>query len=108
MNNYATSPWWKKPLWVGLLVFLVLLLLTQFVAYQRYQLLRTTEGSELAVAAYNVEERLQAALNDALGAVQTLAFIVQNYGVPENFDSIAKRLLQTNRFMDALQLVNQK
>ncbi len=86
-------------------MFSVLMFLTQFIAYERYSLLRENEEKELINEANSTQDRLQNAISYSRSTAQTLGFIVEHYGVPDNFDSVGNALLQSNKFIDAVQLV---
>jgi PAS domain S-box-containing protein len=88
----------------GIAVFAVIGLLTQLLAYQRYRILKDTERQRVIQQANEIKDRLQTTLSYSLSATKTLAFIVDKYGVAENFDSIAPKILEANKFIDALQL----
>ena len=53
-----------------------------------------------------VKDKLTAALKFSLSATKTLAFLVERYGVPEDFNSVAKDILESNRYIDALELTD--
>jgi PAS domain S-box-containing protein len=88
----------------GVIVFLVATALTQMLAYQRYLILERNQFEKAIQEANTIKDRLQASLSYSLSATKTLAFIVDHYGVPEQFDSIANSIIQSNRYIDALQL----
>ncbi len=94
----------KRPFLFGLFVFLMVAGLTQYLTYQRYLIGEDDEreGSLRELGA--IQDKLQTTLAYNLSAVKTLAFIVENYGVSENFDSIARGILNSNRNIDVLQL----
>jgi PAS domain S-box-containing protein len=96
----------KNPIFMGSLVFLFVLLLSQFLTYQRYLLLKITEQNRIANHAIGVAEELQLVLNQSFSTTKTLSFIVEKYGIPADFDSIADILLGTNKYVDALELVD--
>ncbi len=94
-----------KPVFIALLVFAFLMVLTQYLAYERYLLVKDTELNELNNEANGKKERLQTALSYSQSTAQTLGFIVERYGIPIDFDTVAKELLSANKFIDAVQLV---
>ncbi len=98
----------KRPLLVGLIVFILILVTTQLLTYQSYLLSKNKSQEEISEQAKLVEKELQAVLNQGFITTQTLAFMVDNYGIPDNFDSVAKLLLNTNKNIDVLELVNDK
>lgn len=94
----------RRPLLVGLVVFIILLFLTQYLTYQRYLLRRNAEQKEVTSVVNAAKERMQATLNYSFAASKILAFVVENFGEPRNFDSLAYSLLRSNKFIDAVQL----
>ncbi|MES2140349.1 MAG: PAS domain S-box protein [Bacteroidota bacterium] len=105
MSNAKTLSSTKKPVLAGSIVFVALLVLTQYLSYQRYLINHAAEQREISNVASAVKERFQTSLNYSLSATKTLAFIVERYGDPEDFDAIAQNLLETGKFIDAIQLV---
>ncbi|GCC50474.1 PAS domain S-box protein [Chryseotalea sanaruensis] len=89
---------------VGITVFSCLLLLTQYISYQRYLIRKEAEQQYVARELNAISNRLEAVVSYSQSAVKTLAFIVAEYGIPRNFDSIARNILQSSRYIDALQL----
>ncbi|WP_158974945.1 PAS domain S-box protein [Cellulophaga sp. L1A9] len=98
----------KSPLSFGLTVFAITLVLTQYLSYQRYLLLETTSQKKLVTEANWVEHEIHKTLDQGYSTTQTLAFIVEHYGVPRNFDSISKLLIATNKEVSALEIVNKE
>ena len=98
----------KNPLLHGFLAFLLVLIITQFIAFQKYQLYQQTEQQEIENRVSSLKIDLQNILGQSYNATQTLAFIVDHYGIPDDFDSIAQLLLNNNNSIDALELVNEK
>lgn len=95
----------RRPILTGLVMFFILMLLTQYISYERYLLLQETEERELINEANSKQYRLQNAISYSRSTAQTLGFIVEHYGVPDNFDSVGNALLHSNKFIDAVQLV---
>lgn len=54
-----------------------------------------------------VKDRLQTSLSYSLSATKTLAFFVREYGVPEDFDGMARQILDSNPYIDALELTKE-
>jgi PAS domain S-box-containing protein len=102
--DYLTFIEPRKPILAGIVVFAIILLLTQLLAYQRYLIFQETQKQKLVREATAVKDQLGKALRYSLSATKTLAFIVRQYGAPENFDSVAADILQSNPYIDALQL----
>lgn len=94
-----------RPKTHAVLVFLILFTLTQYLTYQRYLLHLVKEERIKNNFAINAKERIQSVLSYSLSATKTLSFIVKEYGIGQNFDTIAIQILENNKFIDALQLV---
>lgn len=89
---------------VGIAVFSFLLLLTQFISYQRYLIRKDAEQKDVLRELHAVNDRLESIISYSQSTVKTLAFIVSEYGVPTRFDSVAQTILQSFPYIDALQL----
>ncbi|MGF2413808.1 PAS domain S-box protein [Ferruginibacter sp.] len=87
------------------LFFFALLFLTQLLTYQRYLLRKDADHREISNQATLTKERLQNVINYSFSATQTLAFIIEKNGVPQDFDSVAKQLLNSNKYIDAIELL---
>jgi PAS domain S-box-containing protein len=53
-----------------------------------------------------VKDKLNGALRFSLSATKTLAFLVERYGVPEDFNSIARDIIESNKYIDAVELTD--
>ncbi|MES2591010.1 MAG: PAS domain-containing protein [Bacteroidota bacterium] len=105
MSNSKTLSSPQKAALAGSIVFVVLLLITQYLSYQRYLINSAAQQREISNIASAAKERLQTSLNYSFAATKTLAFIVERNGDPDDFDAVAKHLLETSKFIDAIQLV---
>ena len=94
----------KKPYLVGFFIFAIFIVLTQNIAYQRYLIAKDNEQMIVLHEINSVKDRLKTALNYDLAAAKTLGFIIENYGVPNDFDRVAKGILGSNKNIDAIQL----
>jgi PAS domain S-box-containing protein len=103
-NEYLTHIESRKPILTGIIVFAIIALLTQLLAYQRYLIFKETQNQKIVQEATFVKEQLVNSLSYSLSATQTLAFIVDQYGIPERFDSVAAHILESNKYIDAVQL----
>lgn len=97
----------KKPALIGWLVFFVLVIAASLLTYQRFSIIKESKARELTNAALNAKDRLTTALDQSKSAVRTLGFILSRYESRNDFDSIAKRLLDSNLYVDALELVDE-
>ncbi len=107
MKEFHPVTFSKRPIYLGLISFFLLLFLTQFLTYQRYLIDKDVENEDLHRVLISVKDRLQSTLSNSLSSTRTLAFIVKKYGVPQDFDSIAMDILESNNYIDALQLTRE-
>ncbi|GAA0894011.1 hypothetical protein GCM10009122_36910 [Fulvivirga kasyanovii] len=94
----------KRSFIIGLCVFLLTLFLTQFLAYQQYHIVREHEAKKVQHELHTLSDRVKVMLKYSMSATRILGFIVEKYGVPEDFDSIAEDILKSHKYIDALQL----
>jgi PAS domain S-box-containing protein len=85
-------------------VFVAIAVLTQLLSYQQYLIFKRSQLEMVSDEANTISDRLKTSLSHSLSATKTLAFVVEKYGVPHDFDSIAKAILESNKFIDALEL----
>jgi len=100
-SKYSLS----KAFYAGIATFLLLLIVTQFLNYKIYQKAEAEEFQRTANESISITSRLQSSLNYSLSATKSLAFLIQQNGVPKNFDLVARGLLESNQYIDAIQLV---
>ncbi len=95
----------KRPIWLGLLSFLILSCLFALLVFQRYQLINDVMEKEAYEIVNQAKEKLQQALTHSLSATKTLTFFIDKNGQVNNFDSIASQILKSGNDIDAIQLV---
>jgi PAS domain S-box-containing protein len=78
--------------------------LTQFLAYQRYLIGEEADRKNLVEETNAVKGRIQNALSHSLSATKTLAFIIEEYGIPQDFERVAQEILESNEYIDALEV----
>ena len=106
MKSHTFYLFFKKPLVAGLISFVLLLIITQFLAYQKHQINENEKLEETNIRINLIEERLQALVQYSYSATKTLQYIVERNGVPEDFDSIARDLLDGHKYFNVVQLVD--
>jgi PAS domain S-box-containing protein len=85
-------------------VFLAITVLTQLLTYQQYLIYKKSELEMVSKEANAIADKLKNALSFSLSATKTLAYLVKEYGVPQQFDSVAADILESNTSIDAIQL----
>ncbi|MGB5420102.1 ATP-binding protein [Algibacter sp.] len=106
MKRSAIYLFFKKPLVAGFSMFFVLLFIMQFFAHQKYQLNKNKQQSEIDNEVSLIKEKLQSLVMYSYSATKTLAYIVEHYGIPEDFDHIANDLLERQKYFDVVELVD--
>lgn len=103
---YTFTRWFvSRPRLSGLLTAITLLSIVTYIAMQRYQIIRQNDDREmnnlLAAVHRNITQSLQNSYTSALST----ALIINDDGVPENFDEVAGRIMGSRTRIDALQLL---
>ncbi|RWY53915.1 PAS domain S-box protein [Mucilaginibacter gilvus] len=95
---------YKLPSLVFAIVFLGMVVLTQFLTYQQYKISKAKQKNELEHEAAATKDRFRNILFSDVAAANTLAIIYKQYGVPARFDSIARQILSNSPYAQALQI----
>ena len=94
----------KKSVKTGLTVFAIVLVFTQYLVYLNFKI-QEAEKTKIALEEVNhLSDRLKNTLSYGFSATHMLAYLIENHGVPDNFDSIAHGIISHNKYIDALQL----
>lgn len=89
----------------GSIAFLSVLLLTQYLTYQEYRFLKDQEQKKLVEESNNIKDKFQNILSNCADAANILTIICAEYGFPNDFSTIASRILTKNKYVDAIALV---
>lgn len=100
------SKWFlTRPNTTGTLVFVSLGLLLCFVVGLRYKVVKENQRREMSNIINVVHQNFQQILKNSYTTTLTLAMTINDDGIPENFDKIAPKLVNSNASIDAVQLV---
>ena|GEM_PF-3528242 len=94
----------RRPSLLGILAAGLVLLLTQYLAYQQYSIAREREKRRLNRELTIAEGRFRGMLANGITAASTLAVLYKQNGLSGNFDSIAHDILLLNPYAEALQI----
>jgi PAS domain S-box-containing protein len=94
-----------KPLWAGIITFLLLASVCAYLTYQRYMIVRNEDRQNAMNIAESARSRLQQALQYSFSATQAMTLLIDKNGQVNNFDSIAPLIYKAHKYIDALQLV---
>src|SRR5688572_22242405 len=84
-----------RPKSLGLIVFCLLMFITQYAAYLAYQLQKDREQQEVLKELNRVKDKLQTFLSHGLSATSVLAFWAEHTQDPDEFDKIAATILES-------------
>ncbi|WP_339886865.1 PAS domain S-box protein [uncultured Flavobacterium sp.] len=105
-NVYRLINWFfNKPKSVGFIVFFALSSLFIYIAYQNYQLNKENKRVEMSNTLNVITHNIEQSLKNCYTTTLTLALTINDEGIPQNFDSIGKKLLESNSSINAVQLV---
>lgn len=90
---------------LALLAFIILLAITQSIAYKIFCIEKDNQFNIAKEEATHIKNQLNSAINYSYNATKIVAFLVEKNLYEENFETIAKDLLSENKFIDALQIV---
>ncbi|ERM80667.1 hypothetical protein P872_12440 [Rhodonellum psychrophilum GCM71 = DSM 17998] len=93
------------PALLGGMVFMSVLILTQYFSYMQFETQIAFEKQLAKDQAILIQKQISSSLNYSQSATKILAFLEENIGIGDNFDSIAKDILTQTEGIDALQLV---
>jgi PAS domain S-box-containing protein len=94
-----------SPKLIGLSVFFVLMIITVWVFKYRVEARNEQESHRLEAAMEEASSRLRENLNQSLSVTKSLNFIIENYGVPDNFDKFCEDILSANQNIQAIEVV---
>ena len=94
----------KQPAFYGILIFMFMFALTQFIAYEHFLIDKQKEKEALLHELSNAKDRFRNILYNDIAAANTLAIIYKEFGAPKNFDSVASQVLKGCKYIDAIQL----
>lgn len=105
-NTNSLISWFlSKPKVLGFLVFFILSFLFIYIAFQNYLLNKENKRVEMNNTLNVITHNIQQSLKNCYTTTLSLALTINNEGVPEGFDSIGARLLESNTSIEAVQLV---
>lgn len=90
----------------AVITFVVLLVITQLLVYQRYEAIRENELNELSHEVDDTRDQLKVILNHNLSSAQTVSIMYKQNRTLTWFDSVAKELLDMNEAIDIVYFVD--
>jgi signal transduction histidine kinase len=107
MNKYLDFTNYS-PLRVALIVLFVSIMMTQFVAFRIYTVVKENEQLQVKHEAIQIKNQFENVLKNSESATKIMAFLVKNQFAETYFDSVSNNILLENKYIDAIQLVEGK
>lgn len=105
-NVYRLINWFfNKPKISGLLVFINLSLVFTYIAFQQNKIDKENKRVEMTNTLNVITQNIDQNLKNCYTTTLTLALTISDAGIPQDFDSIGKRLLELNNSINAVQMV---
>jgi len=105
-NWTKLSKWFlTRPNTSGILVFLLMMFFVFFLVKSRYNIIRENQHREMSNIINVVRQNFEQVLKTSYASTLTLAMTINDNGEPVNFDKVARQLVDSNRSIDAVQLV---
>ncbi|WP_373519993.1 ATP-binding protein [Aquiflexum sp.] len=105
MKNKTLKYFYKNPIITGLFGFLLTFALTQYVTYNGFQLHQSFEQQAVIDQKNVLEKKIAYGLRYSFSAIKTLAYLEENFGITDNFQEVAREILESNQNIDAIQLL---
>ena len=95
----------SRPKTTGFLTFLFLSYIACFIVSQQYKLIKEDEQREMNTILHVVNQNIEQSLKNCYTTTLTLALTINDKGIPENFDYVGAKLMESNSSISAVQLV---
>ena len=101
----ATNWFTVRPRTSGFLLFLILISTFIIITAQQYKILSKDRDNEMNITLKDIHQDIEQSLKNCYTTTVSLALSINDEGVPQNFDEIGKKLLQSNSIVSCVQLV---
>lgn len=105
-KKYVVINWFfNKPKIVCCIVFTTLSFLFIYIAFQNYKINKENKRVEMSNTLNVITNNIEQLLKNCYTTTLSLALTIDREGKPQDFDSVGKRLLESNNTIDAVQMV---
>ena len=105
-DNQKFNNWfYNHPKLVSACAFSVVFFLSLLIFIKDYTIYNEKEEQEKENILYNVESNIDQILKSGYVTTLSLALTIDNSGHPKNFENVAKKLIETNTYIDGVELV---
>ncbi|MCG9793589.1 PAS domain S-box protein [Flavobacterium algicola] len=101
--NFITR--FNKPKTLGFLVFLSLSVIVTYVVAQQHFILEKEKKAEMNNDLKVIQQDLEKTLKNSYTTALTLALTINDQGYPINFNTLSKKLIESNQNISSVQLV---
>ena len=105
-SNFAAQRM-RHSILIGILVFVVMGVLTQLLAYQRYVSRKDAEHQIVYYEMNAVRSTLENALQRSFDAAKGLAYLATHFDGLDDFEVLANKIKESNNYVDVLELTEQ-
>ncbi|MEO8236367.1 MAG: PAS domain S-box protein [Flavobacterium sp.] len=95
----------SRPKTSGLIVFICLFSFFSIIFFFKYQASKQNEQHEMQSILAVVKKNIEQNLKSNYAATITLALTIDDNGNPKDFEQVAKQIIKSNNYIDAVQLV---
>lgn len=93
-----------RPKTSGYLIFILLSFFIILISLQRLHILKEDKEREMSIILNDIHENIDQSLKICEVSIVSLAFTINDDGVPQNFNKIAKQLTESNQIISLVQL----
>lgn len=105
-NEYRLINWFfTRPRTSGMIVLSILFSIFTYIAFQQYKIDREDRRVEMTTTLYVIAQNIDQTLKNCYTTTLTLALTIDENGIPQDFNTIGKRLLESNNSINAVQMV---
>ncbi|SHG40761.1 PAS domain S-box-containing protein [Flavobacterium micromati] len=106
-QNKFIKYFFNRPKTIGLFVFLFLSFIVAVLVFQQYKLTKENDKREMSSILNVVSQNLEKSLKNCYTTTLTLALTIDDQGKPKNFETIGKKIIESNANINTVQLVPQ-
>lgn len=100
-----TDEFLKRPKTTGFLVFLSLSLIVAYIVLQQYKIIKENNRNQMNNSLKVIHQDMEEVFKNCYTINLTLALTINDQGVPKNFDTIGKKIIELNNNIDVVELV---
>ena len=94
----------NRPAILGLLIFLLCICLTIFASLTRQRVLKESEENKMNVVLKDIHQNFEKSLRDSYLSTFELGLLINDKGLPENFEKTSKEIIDENPIINSVQL----